>query len=159
ELDWIDRAIAEQQAAVDLVPDDGEARTRLAELRIARYSAVFRQELTRLGLDPRLFTRESPVTLHADAQLFAGIKDDAALEEIRTIPLVVENLDPALAEARQARALCPLAPYAHLIAAKLCFLDESPTNDLFYLDRAERLSGGRANWLFEIGVLHLNASR
>jgi tetratricopeptide (TPR) repeat protein len=46
-----------------------------------------------------------------------------------------------------------------MLTAKLCFIDESPLDDVFYLDRVERLIGGRENWLFEVGALHIDAGR
>ncbi len=159
ELKWLDDAIHIQRQAVDAAPDDGELRIRLAELYVARYAAVFRRELSNFAVDPSVWQWESPNKLHADAHLLARIQDEPALAALRKNRIVVENLAPALAEARQARLLCPLAPYGHMLVAKLCFIDESPLHDAFYLDRAERLVGGRADWLFEIGALHIDAAR
>jgi tetratricopeptide (TPR) repeat protein len=73
--------------------------------------------------------------------------------------LVTENLVNALKEARIARKLCPLSPFPQMLMAKLCFIDESPLHDEFYFNRVERLVGGRENWLFELGALHLDAGR
>lgn len=159
ELKWVDAAISQLRSAVAACPDDGELHVRLSEMLVARYAIAFRDSLENSPLYPAVWQWASVNRLHADAHLLARIRDDDTLAALRTFPLVAEYLKPALAEARLARALCPLAPYGHLLVAKLCFVDESPQNDLFYLQRAERLVGGRVDWLFEIGTLHIDSAR
>lgn len=156
---WVDAALEQLRTAAAASPDDGEVRVRLAELLIARYAIAFRRSLENAPVYPAVWQWASVNKLHADAHLLARIQDDATLAALREFPLVVQFLKPALAEARRARELCPLAPYGHLLVAKLCFIDESPRNDAFYLERAERLVGGRADWLYEIGSLHIDAAR
>lgn len=156
---WVDGAIRQLRQAVVASPADGELRVRLAEMLVARYAIAFRQSLENAALYPAVWQWASVNKLHADAHLLARIQDNDTLQALRNFPLVVQYLKPALAEARLARELCPMAPYGHLLVAKLCFIDESPRNDAFYLDRAEKLVGGRAEWLFEIGSLHIDAAR
>lgn len=158
-LDEVDQLLNVQHRAVEVCPDDGEARTRLAELWLERYEVAVRREIGNFPVSPAVMLWTRPEKAYAEAHLMARTWNESGLEALRRNPLIVENLQPALAEARRARQACPLSPYPHMIVAKLCFLDESPLNDLFYLDRVERLVGGRENWLFEIGTLHLDAAR
>ncbi len=162
-LAWVDTALTTQRRAAEAVPDDGDTRLRMAELWTERYRFAFRREAQLnpmlLSLGPLLSVWETPAKLHADAHLLARVGNQRAIDELRRHPLVVENLMPALAEAREARRLCPLSPYPHLLVAQLSFLDESPLNDVFYVDRAERLAQGHDDWMFEIGRLHLGGAR
>lgn len=156
---WVDEALRIEGRAADACPDDGEVRTRLAELWVERYRTEFQREIGRLPVSPHVVLWGKINRLFADAHLWARTWNEAELEALRNHPLVTANLRPALAEARRARELCPLSPYPQMLVAKLCFLDESPTKDVFYLDRVERLVGGRESWLFEVGALHLDAAR
>lgn len=156
---WVDQAMQLERRAADACPDDGEVRIRLAELWIERYRTEYHREIGNLPVSPNVMLWGKIERLYADAHLWARTWNDAELEALRNHPLVTANLRPALAEARRARELCPLSPYPQLLVAKLCFLDESPLNDLFYLERLERLVGGRESWLYEIGALHLDAAR
>lgn len=162
-LEWVDRAKDVQQAALAIAPDDGDSHVRMAELWIERYRYAFRRQARQdpllLSLGPSLSVWESPLKLHADAHLLARVDNQPALAAMRNHPLVVENLKPALAEAREARRLFPLSPYPQLLLAQLCFIDESPLDDVFYLDCAERLAIGRDDWMFQIGLLHLDGAR
>ncbi|MCE9608445.1 MAG: tetratricopeptide repeat protein [Planctomycetia bacterium] len=159
----MDEAIKRQESAVRAYPDDGEAHLRLAELWVERYASEYRREM---DLDPvmrldseKYAVGQFPAALHSEAGLRERIGDEAGLKAIREIPIVKANLFPALIEVRLARELCPLSPYAQMIMAQLCFLDEAPSNDAWYLERAERLAQGRPDWLFLIGQLHMNAAR
>jgi O-antigen ligase/tetratricopeptide (TPR) repeat protein len=158
---WIDHVIARQQEAAKLFPDDGEIRQRLAELWVERYKLSFRASarLEFANLGSLLSVWESPAKLHADAHIAARTGFDGEVEGLRSHALIKENLGRALAEAREARRWCPLSPFSHLLAAELCFLDESPLDDAFYLERAEKLSGGRDDRLYLIGQLHIDAAR
>jgi tetratricopeptide (TPR) repeat protein len=155
----LDAAIALQQRAADAAPDDAAAWLHLSDLWSARYTRAFRRKLAETVVDPIFWQWESPTQLHAVAILLARTLDEPALAALRTNPLVAENLKPALAAARKARDLRPLSAWAQLVTARLCFLDERPQNDGFYLDRAEQLARGYDDWLYDIGVLHLNAGR
>lgn len=156
---WVDDALQRERRAAESCPDDGEVHTRLAELWIERYRTEFQREVGNLPINPNVLLWGKVERLYADAHLWARTLDDVRLKGLRNHPLVIENLRPALAEARRARELCPLSPYPQMLVAKLCFLDESPLNDLFYLDRLEQLVGGRESWWYEIGALHLDSAR
>ena len=159
----IDRMIDLQKHAAEAYPDDGEVQIRLAELWIERYSSEVRAEIDR---DPRLrleseryLPLQYPAALNAAANLRARVGDEAGIDAIRSLPVVRENLMPSLAAAREARRLCPFSPFAQTLNAQLCFLDGPASDDVWYLERAERLSQGRPDWLYMIGQLHLNAAR
>jgi tetratricopeptide (TPR) repeat protein/O-antigen ligase len=162
-LPWIDHVIQRQREALRYFPDDGEIHVRLAELWVDRYKTRFRAEARQnpalLSLGPLLSVWESPAKLHADAHIAARTGFNVDVQSLRDHPLIAENLLPALQEARIARRLCPISPYAHLLTGELCFLDESPLDDGFYLGLAEKLSGGRDDRLYLIGQLHLDAAR
>ncbi|MBA4018979.1 MAG: hypothetical protein C0483_17560 [Pirellula sp.] len=140
----VDVAADLQRAALDVAPDDGEVRVRFAEVLVEQF---------------RLKSGKQVLDLHAAAQLFERIGNDAGLAALRNDPLVVQYLKPALHEARQARELCPFSFFAQRLTAQLCFLDEKPSANAVYLACAERLAQGHALWLLEIGAMHLDAAR
>lgn len=167
--DVLDDAIRRETAAIEVYPDDGEAHLRLAELWVERYGSEFLLEMDSdpvMRLASEKYERwQYPEALNAAANLRArvdheaGIDDEAGVNALREIRIVKENLQPARVEVRRARELCPLSPFTQLLSAQLCFLDEPASHDVFYLERAERLAGGRDDWLFSIGQLHLNGAR
>ncbi len=140
----LDEAAVVQRRAVDACPDDGEARVRLAELLAERYAR---------GRDRSL------LQVYADACLTERIGNQAGLESLRGSELAKAYLRPASDECRRARALCPFNYFAQRLAAELCFVDESPTVDAWYLERAERLAQGRSDWLLVLGAMQLDAAR
>jgi tetratricopeptide (TPR) repeat protein len=159
----IDRMIELQKRAAAVYPDDGEVQVRLAELWSERYSSEVRAEIDR---DPmmrveseRYLPLQYPAALNAAANLRSRVGDEAGIDVIRSLPVVQANLMPSLAAAREARRLCPFSPFAQTLNAQLCFLDGPASNDVWYLERAERLSQGRPDWLYMIGQLHLNGAR
>jgi len=162
--DELDGLIKLEAAAIEAYPDDGEAHLRLAELYVERYASELRSEVDR---DPvlrlqreRFLPWQDPALLNAEANLRQRVDDDeAGLKQLRELNVVKENLVPALASARRARTLCPTSPFAQTLVAELCFLDEPASSDAFYLERAERLSQARPDWLFTIGQIHLNGAR
>jgi len=161
--DEIDRMIALQNRAAAVYPDDGEVQVRLAELWIERYSSEVRAEIEgdrkmRLAKE-RYLPLQYPAALNAAANLRARVGDESGIEAIRSLPVVRKNLMPSLAAAREARRLCPFSPFAQTLNAQLCFLDGPASDDVWYLERAERLSQGRPDWLYMIGQLHLNGAR
>jgi len=163
ETEVIDDAIKRQTLAIVAYPDDGEAHLRMAELYVERYAsemrrAIDRDPIMRLAGD-RYLPLQFPAVLNSMANLRMRVGDEEGVKELRELPIVKENLLPALAEVRRARELCPFSPFAQTLTAELCFIDEPASNDAWYLERAEKLSQGRPNWLFRIGQLHLNGAR
>lgn len=159
----LDVAIGREAAAIDVYPDDGEAHLRLAELYVERYSSELRNEIDR---DPflrlqrdRYLPLQQPAMLNAQVNLRERVGDEPGIKQLRELVVVKENLVPALDSARRARALSPFSPFAQTLVAELCFLDEPASHDVFYLERAERLSQARPDWLFTIGQIHLNGAR
>lgn len=159
----LDVAIRIEQAAIEAYPDDGELHLRLAELLVERYASELRTEIDR---DPNLRLQrdrylplQDVAMLNAHANLSERVADERGINELRELGVVKQNLVPALASARRARALCPCSPFAQTLVAELCFLDEPASHDAFYLERSERLSQARPDWLFTIGRIHLNGAR
>lgn len=159
----LDVAIGREAAAIDVYPDDGEAHLRLAELYVERYASELRNEIDR---DPflrlqrdRYLPLQQPAMLNAQVNLRERVGDEPGIKQLRELVVVKENLVPALDSARRARALSPFSPFAQTLVAELCFLDEPASHDVFYLERAERLSQARPDWLFTIGQIHLNGAR
>ncbi|MBL9090519.1 MAG: O-antigen ligase family protein [Planctomycetaceae bacterium] len=143
-LEQLDAAINRQSKAVAAVPDDAEARVRLAELAAERF---------------RVRTGGNLQQIHAQASLAERIGAEQELARLRELPAVASDLRPALENARLARRLCPYNFFAQVLTGQLCFLDEPALNDGWYFQRASRLAQGRNDWLFQVGGLELDAAR
>ena len=143
-LEQLDAAIDRQSKAVAAVPDDAEARVRLAELAAERF---------------RVRTGGNLQQIHAQASLAERIGVEQELARLRELPAVASELRPALDNVRLARRLCPYNFFAQILTGQLCFIDGPASDDGWYFDRAARLAQGRNDWLFQLGGLELDAAR
>ena len=149
--------------ALETRPDDAESHEAVAELWITLYRVRARESLIQeLGFAPNdanVWNFTDPILLHHLSQQHAKSNDQAALAELRTEKTIADNLGPALEHLHLARKACPMLAQTHLRLAELCFLDDSPGQDLVHLDRALKLAGSKPDVLVQIGRAEFSADR
>ena len=151
--------------AVRLRPDDAEAQHALGDLWIYRYRIQFYEEWQqRFQADPRTV---QPANWNATGLGVLHRKVNAAfrdgqfptIDEMRQLPLVAENLRPALRHLLAAQSACPLISKTDLDLATLMFLEEADPSGIRHLERAVALAPVDEDQLFIAGFLAEQASR
>jgi O-antigen ligase len=150
-------------AALPARPDDADAQVRAAELGIMLYRLRAEDRLraeSEASISPEQI-REAASTgvLHRRAQQLAAAGDTAALQRLRTEPVVAEHLLAARDHLARADRACPLLAKAHVGLAELTFLTTDPRQNAAALQRARSLAPADGQLLYHVGVLEWDAGR
>jgi tetratricopeptide (TPR) repeat protein len=161
--DDISTAITRLTAAMQTEKDHAVGHQRLAELWIHLYRiralAELHAESPPGTTDAQLWPFTSLTVLHKRASAFDQARSLQDLSDLRSDPVVVENLLPALEHLAQARHGCPLLPMVELLLAQVAFLADDPGTDRGPLERARRLAPSDARVFFWCGLLDIDAGR
>ncbi len=159
----ISAATTRLTAAMQTEKDHAVGHQRLAELWIHSYRiralAELRAESPPDTADAQLWPFTSLMVLHARASAFSQAGSAQNLNDLRSDPVVVENLVPALEHLAQAQRGCQLLPAVELLLAEVAFLADDPGTDRGPLERARRLAPSDARILFGCGLLEIDAGR
>jgi tetratricopeptide (TPR) repeat protein len=161
----LEEAISRLTAALEIRPDDAEAHTRVGILWTHLYHLRAFERLRRgrtLGAmdEASLWGKfSSGTSLQLLLHTFARDNNTSALLKLRTEPVVVENLQPALTHFLRARRWCPLIAEPHVGLGELYGLVADPAEDGLHLERVRRLEPTAPKILFQCGLLDFQAGR
>lgn len=163
ELEKIDASIAQFQSAIRGLPGDAEARFRLAELHTQRYRELAVAELKRSTNtdDQLLWEFTLPLALHNGAHKLKSISEQR-LDNLRSQPLIQQELVPAVEQLLEARKSCPLLHKVHFRIAELFVANPSADAEFDEVDlvqTAVRLGPGNPDILLRAGLLDWQAGR
>ena len=153
----IAEAILQLQTVVARQPDDAEAHRALAELWIYRYRLQTLEELaaeTRASGAPADWNVTGPAALYRRIHNWIRAGDSERVDELRNIPQVRDNLEPAWWHLSAAQAACPLMPEIDFQLATLAFVGNprDPAGEK-HLRRAVLVSPGNPDLLIRCGTL------
>ena len=143
-------------------PDDAEAHYRMSQLWLGLYQSLTLEQLHRNKIsasDEALWRQTSPLAFHGRAWVYARLGQTAALESLRTYPIVRYNLVPALEQAMLANQASPVLAGAHLLVAELGAVATAPSEDRIWIAWARRLAPASADVRLCCGTLEVQAGR
>jgi tetratricopeptide (TPR) repeat protein len=143
-------------------PDDAEAHYRMSQLWLGLYQARTLDELRAAKVpasDEVLWGQTSPLDFHGRVWVYSRMGQTAAMEWLRSDPIVKHNLRPALQQALLANQACPALAGAHLLVAELAAVATSPAEDRPWIAAARRLAPASPDVLLCCGTLDVQAGR
>ena len=158
----VDRNIAKFESAIAKMPGNAEAQFRVAELHIQRYRLMALGELRKTmdSNDELLWQLTLPISFHRRSHELT----EQGRQELRKLPLVQSELDPAVEHLLAARRSCPVMHKTHFRLADLYVLlpraaDDDTFDDSTLVQTAVQLAPNDPDVLFRAGLLDWQAGR
>ncbi len=153
----LDVAIQQLKTSLQGRPDDAEAHSSLARLLIYRYRQQTYRELTdfhkRGGPAPN-WAMTDTMALYARRNQWRNTNQQASLDELRSLPVIKDNLAPAYRHLLAARTAAPLMPGLDVgIATLALILDDNEAVARSALQRAMALNPADTAFIAWCGAL------